>query len=125
MKNAFIILFLFLSGCESKFDPIVTKYNNVVRVFVHDPGEYSILVEDKDTKELTSIRWSKWDTEFHRYKVYADVKRNDNIWVKTTKTWGFDKNTIEIEIHIHNSKEIEGGSWNHNKEGSGHTNSLE
>lgn len=80
------------------------KYENVVRIFMHNPNELSFMTSDghKLKQHLTKAM----DGEI---SYYTDVPEVENSWIVVRQ---FNKRRMtEIEVHLHSPKEIEGGKW--------------
>jgi hypothetical protein len=98
------------SGCAQKYN--IKKQDNILRVFMHEPNDYSIMYKQID--ELKTIR-------IGRARVMADVPEGKPMWAKWLEADDSHHNKCEAEIHIHSPKDIDGGAWNHGKRGRGQT----
>jgi hypothetical protein len=98
---ASVVLFT-LCGCDK--DEQVEKAN-CVRVFMHQPGYYSVLDEN-----FKSIIFSGGPCPV--FRIIADVPANMPMWyhgIKNGRDWK------SIEIHIHSPQDINGAGWNGGK----------
>lgn len=142
MTNYFAsILFCFLTisliGCSTnateKVEP--TSVSGITRVFMHEPGYFTFLVENTDSKKVSQLRVKTYrdDTvlmedleegqpirveyscgnnhrsEFYQCKSIPPNFSNWNVYAK------------KLTIHLHSVKEIDGAGWNHGKFGRGQT----
>jgi len=127
MKKLFaIISLLALCSCEesnkdSGEKSKVTKYSHVEKVFVHEPGRYSILVRCEKDKELVPVIFSR----YINYRLFDDVPFEEPMWAIFTEYTIRSAKTSDLEIHIHSLKDLNGGGWDHGKEGKGTTNTVE
>ncbi|RDJ34961.1 MAG: hypothetical protein DWQ19_09000 [Crenarchaeota archaeon] len=94
MKKLILLLLLVVAGCGHPLREGESR--TIERVFMHEPGRYSVLVREYD--ELKSISFRS-----HKVKLLDDVEKGDDMWMEM-------KNGITT-IHIHNAKEVEGGAW--------------
>lgn len=118
----FLVLFV---GCENKPPtPQSQTYNNVARVFLHEAGLISFFVKNKNTQELQHVFISTNSCFGDDIKFFADVPKDKSMWVKKYFYSGGDF-AFRIDVHIHDSSDVDGGSWDHGKHGSGKTNVVE
>jgi len=110
MKKFLLLFLLFLPGCET---PQHYKVNNIVRVFMHDPGKYSLMV--REDGQLKSLPFHGHSNYFY---VYEDVPSGEPMWADVDKT---SNGVKTITLHVHDEKDIQGGGWDHGKFGSGQT----
>ncbi len=122
MKKIFALFVLviyagiFLAGCSSRQDPdeMVT---GVVRVFMHSPMQYSVMITNfQDDRE---VRLRTFD--YCPVKFFADVPRDELMWVLVRKASNTSSYPYSLEFHIHSPKDVEGAGWNHGKGGQGQT----
>ena len=118
------------------------KVENVVRLFMNEPEQYTLFITQLESAELlvktisvSDVR-SDWDSSLMRgrgVKVIADVPPEKKMWalirninhIKTALLssrviWQYPI-TYYVEIHIHSEKDVEGAGWNHGKAGGGIT----
>ena len=109
------------SGVEEGQD----KIENVVRVFMHEPGNYSFLVEDKKSEKLVLMSYYTYNQE--EVDLVTDVPANQKMWATVSWEKRGDGSIFfkEIVIHLHSANDVEGGAWNHGKHGRGTTHVLE
>lgn len=97
-----------------------TKYQNVERVFFHEPGHYSVLIPIKKDKELLQM-----DMGFSTYRIFEDVPQDEQMWASVDEYKILGRFNYSTNIHIHSAKDINGAGWNHGKIGSGNTIGVE
>lgn len=104
----------------AKEEVVEIRTDNIVKVFTHNAGSYSVLV-DKD-KKLESVFFGYCD-------LMADVAAGEPCYAITTittkKGWELNKRTT---LHIHTPHQLEGGSWSQRRgkhTDSGQTNIVE
>lgn len=81
---------------------------DVVRVFTHKPGQYSVLTKSRGSNQLVSV-----DLRYQPASIIADVPRDQPMWVAVLKDGNGNK--ISSEIHIHADAPIQGGGWDQGK----------
>ncbi len=111
------------------------KIEKIRKVFVHEPGEYSILVED-ESKELISWKLDKgknthpfiqervnnnWNTAKVFVRVFNDAQEDEGMWAIIRF---YNEYWFEVELHV-DTQNIEGGSFKYksgktNRTGSTH-----
>lgn len=141
MKNCFVLasccfLTISLIGCSTnateKVEP--TSVSGITRVFMHEPGHFTFLVENTDSKKIGQLRvqtyrddtiiredledgqsirveysCGKYQKEFYQCK---SIPPNFSNWTVHAR---------KLTIHLHSVKEIDGAGWNHGKFGRGQT----
>ncbi|MDO8600308.1 MAG: hypothetical protein Q7R73_01645 [bacterium] len=108
----------FVAGCvaDDKFD---YKIENVVRIFMHEPGHYTFFIKNEKTPGELEIKTIGVDRNL--VKIFTDLLPSKNPWVRhytgcsPYPSWGC------LEIHIRNPQDVQGGGWNHGKFGRGTT----
>ena len=94
-KNSILLFFVLLvAGCSSYSEG--QKFN-VVRVFMHDPGCYSILNKNA-AGEIEDISFRNWHA-----RILDDVPKGEPMWAQIKGG--------KVEIHIHHASEIGGGGY--------------
>lgn len=115
-------LFAVIGACSAQ-ETVENTYDNVIRVFMHEPDTYTLMVPDGESAELNSVYLRNY-----AIRIIADVPEGNNMWAKAKKynPGGFlslaDKTA---EIHIHSPQDINPGAWNHGKYGRGQTTIIE
>lgn len=101
-------LMLLLSGCETT-DFTSKRIDNVGRIFKHDTHSYSIFLKPNTDKVNQEII-----LPYGPYLIISDVPPNADNWVviRTRKLHGNEIH--EIDIHIKDISNIEGGVWEKN-----------
>lgn len=129
---AILAMSLCASACTSKEECLSKSHNieHVARVFMHEPGVYSIMVENPATHELSMVEefpGSALSLTKFRATVIADVLKGDGIWARNEAVYDADKRSCDhhITIHIHSITDINAAGWNHGKFGSGTTTVVE
>ena len=120
-----VILLFFVFGTFIYSSPKVENYGDVVRVFWHENTRYSIQIKQNGSKDISVVTFENVDV----VKLTADVPENEIMYVRAVGKrnlfgLGFKQYDL-LEIHIHSEKNIEGGGWNHGKQGSGTTNVVQ
>ena len=108
------------------------KVDKVTRVFMHEPGVYSVLIENPTTGDLTPLALDMGgdfpDVRF-RAVVRADVPPGAPMWLNKWAHYIGDSPTGAcerlVDIHVHSPAEINGAGWNHGKHGAGETTVVE
>ncbi len=80
----------------------------IKRVFMHEPGRYSVHVLHPDSTELTLFTFSDQPREF------VDVQRKEPMWLQYREVAGRGGFFDQFEIHEHIDDvggEISGGEW--------------
>ena len=102
------------------------KIENVVRIFMHEPSRYSIMIQDPNSSELKTMQFNLYN--FCRAKIVADVPKNEKMWIfLKSKKHNVNKDTYytSFELHVRSAEDINGAGWNHGKFGSGTTTVIE
>ena len=110
-----------LSSCNQQQQPVKhqVRLDNVVRVLMHQPGEYSIITKgigaDSADLPMQYIR-------SHHTSLRQDVASKKSMWVEYFPPAGEPSYAMDsLVIHLHSAEEINGAGWNHGKFGSGQT----
>jgi hypothetical protein len=116
-----ILIASLLTGCQGV---LYEKKENIVSVYYHENDRYSVIVNEND--ELRSVSFING----LNVKIIADVKEGDSMWYEMEYTYstfnGLKKNKKHfLNIHVHNHKDLNGGSWNHGKFGTGKTTKVD
>lgn len=114
--TSFIVGFLTFIYHQDKAPLIKVKeerINNIVRVLVHDPGEYSALVqEDKTLKSvhLHKLQKFKWG----EVELVMDATPGEPCFAVVQY---FNKNdsphVTKVTVHLHSVEDVTGGGWRH------------
>ena len=106
--------FLFLViGCETR--PDGSERLNVIRVFMHEPGDYSVMYQEgKEVKTLSLVC-------YRGVQVLADVPKGEPMYYE--KTWKKHESARHV-IHVHSPQDIKGGGWS-NEDSHGQTIPIE
>lgn len=127
---------LVLSGCgvvvcEPRPEPEPVRVDHVVRVLMHDPNDYTLMVQDPGSTHVRQRRFyaaTEYNKSFCRgaglMEIYTDVLPEEDVWAVYKHIEGSTQGCL-TELHLHSPQEIQGGGWNHGKFGSGQTNVLE
>ena len=102
------------------------KIGGVVRIFMHEPSRYSVMVQDPNSSELKTAEFNLYN--FCRAKIIADVPKDEKRWISLkSKKHNVSKRTYytSFELHIHSAEDINGAGWSHGKFGSGTTTVIE
>lgn len=141
MKNCFAgivscFLTIFLIGCSTnttkKVEP--TSVSGITRVFMHEPGYFTFLVENTDSKKVGQLRIK---TNIDNVIIMKDLDEGQSIQIEYScgkfqnemyqcksippnfSNWNVY--ALKLTIHLHSVKELDGAGWNHGKFGSGQT----
>lgn len=96
---------------------------NIVKVMMHEPERYSVLVQDTD-KSLKTLT-------YRGCKLIADVPKNESMWLEIEMNKAKEEVTDEgyhykwAKIHIHSADQLNGAGWDHGKHGRGQTEVVE
>lgn len=120
MKRLFILLVLCCLGCSKDIFIPNQRIDNVVRVFVHSPGCYSVLYQDGN-------RLHEVDFGSRQVTLRVDVPEDKPMWVTYdySDSWNNGRERLNIEIHIHSPQCVDGGAWHRHKGPHGRTNVVE
>jgi hypothetical protein len=113
----FIGICLFcLSSCDN--GPKQEKIENVVRIFMHEPGHYSLMIQLSGSISATmrTVNLSGCEPKF-----IMDAPKDGEMWVYIEYPRLENDNRGIADFHIHSENDIDGGGWNHGKFGSGQT----
>jgi len=84
----------------------VVQIDNVVRVFMHKPEEFTILSQPTDSKRLVINHLNI----IQKAEIFVDVPAGNAMWAKCQHN--MDSNfLISLEIHIHGVEDINGAGW--------------
>lgn len=109
--------FFFLSSCEEK-ELAQEKVENIVRVFMHEPGRYSFLIQLSNSSVVTMRTFLLYNCET---KFIMDVPKNEKMWAYIKRESDPRVFRTFIDVHIHSVRDVEGAGWNHGKFGKGQT----
>lgn len=98
-------------GCMEGGGKSEIREGTFVRIFMHEPGLYSVLDENLRPIEFRNfVRGTKKNV-----KLFKDVPANEKMWYKGEYFLGTYGNRtmgwMWIEIHIHNENDINGGDF--------------
>jgi hypothetical protein len=137
-KLSFAILslsFLTISfvGCSTKIVKS-TVVSGITRVFMHEPGHFTFIVQNTETKILGQLRVEVYsdqvtmledlrDDESVRVEYFCGFHREQPKQCKPIPTdfSNWNLHASQLTIHLHSAKELDGGGWNHGKFGRGQT----
>jgi len=94
------------------------KKMNVDRIYMHEPGRYSVMIKTGPKGEELEIIELRADRKIH---IIADVPSQDPCWVYFEREKTMKQSWEKIWIHVHSPQDIQGGGWNHGKFGKGQT----
>jgi hypothetical protein len=136
----FGFLTIFLAGCATtateKVEPTVVS--GISRVFMHEPGNFTFLVEHIDTKKLGQLRVSTYGNYVTIVEDLSEDQPISVVYSCSKYTGQSDEKSYQcrtvpsnfsnwnvragrLTIHLHSAKEIDGAGWNHGKFGRGQT----
>lgn len=108
---------VFIAGCDPPIDGgrqilsdsgKVTQIDNVVRVFMHRPQEFTFLSTDPSSKRIIINHLDIGDG--HKAEIFADVPDDKPMWARYGE--GVQgKSSESLEIHIHSVNDMNGAGW--------------
>ena len=110
------VMILGLCGCEDQWEWVLfntERINGVVRVFMHRPEEYSVMISNETDLELKLYTYYIDDN----FKIFEDAPANGEMWIlikRYKRRADHDGDNVWIrlaEIHIHSEKDVNGGEW--------------
>ena len=132
-----LVCFLITSliSCATKNDKVEpTHVSGITRIFMHEPGNFTFLIEHNDSKKVGQLRV---ETYRDHTTIVEDLQENQSVSVEyscglnseelyqcksiPSNFSNWNVGAIKLTIHIHSVKEIDGAGWNHGKFGSGST----
>ncbi len=121
MKVVYAILFavwLLLMFFLPKPKDVVETISNIKSIHMHEPGHWSVWVEDPATgirtRQDVTANCSCRPPETY----IPDVKGSNSMWAEVTRNRGAMQKII---FHTRSDTDIEGAGWNHGKFGKGQT----
>jgi hypothetical protein len=88
----------------------IVVINDVVRVFFHEAGKYTIMIQKENSNRLQRCFLEiDGGNDFESVNFVADVKDGQKMWVKYTKSPMVK--IINMEFHIHSFYDVQGGGW--------------
>lgn len=84
--------------------------NDVVRIFFHEAGRYTIMVQKNNSNHIERYFLKiEGGNDLEKIDFVADVKDDQKMWVKYTKS--SMSGIMDMEFHIHSFRNIQGGGW--------------
>ena len=114
----FIMMFIVSCSKNKESSPQTEKIQNIVRIFMHEPLNYTVMIQKDSLNECKMITFEQPITKVH---FIADVPDSSLSWVIVKQDNHRMLRYKELWFHIHNPEDIEGGGWNHGKGGKGET----
>ena len=117
-----ILIFVMIIVITPKMEYRVVK-RSIVRVMMHEPERYSVLVQEKD-KSLKTLT-------YRGCQLIADVPKDEPMWLEVEMNKAKEEITDEgyhykwAKIHIHSADQLNGAGWDHGKGGRGQTEVVE
>jgi len=114
---------MFSVGCSESTKPYEQKIENIERIFMHEPGRYSIFVRTPRTNQCHFEKIAGYGGGDVQVFLYTDVKHGNPMWI-TIKGENFpngQKYYHTLEFHVRDMESIQGGGWDHGKFGKGTT----
>lgn len=88
------------------------RIDNVVRVFMHLPGSYSVMTEDPSTHNVSVVNLNvSYPSRCGSAKLVADAPADRPMWVDLTPYKDAPCNCESAVIHIHAAREVNGADW--------------
>lgn len=120
---------VFLQGCSASDTlPPDERIDGIVRILMHEPGHYTVLVQNATTSAITERRLPTGLERVGEVVYVPDVPSDQLMWLSTHFRISESSCCIrlaDIVFHIHEVGDIEGAGWSHGKFGSGRTNVIE
>ena len=111
----FVTAALFATGCcRSKDQPLVTEKREISRLFMHRPGEYSVLAKAGDNS-LESIDLNVYKS--NKVHIVADVPADQPMY--------YDKTGDLVVVHIRSGQDVDGGASKNGKQPEVKTNPVQ
>lgn len=111
-----IAAFIFVVACGVYIEslpkteiPIPANIENIIRVFYNGSSEYTLFIEDPDTKEVNNMKFPYY---YHMaLKIVADAPKDKKMWVSYEKIKIYNNEARLMPIlHIHSGDDIQGGT---------------
>lgn len=120
MLVCFVTLLIFV-GCDFGKPLPNKKIDGVVRVLMHEPRRFTLLIKEGTRSKLTMREFSG-DIE-----ILCDVPVSSNMWAEASYVRGLGSEELlsHLIIHVHSQEDVNAGGWNHGKDGSGQTQIIE
>lgn len=102
-----LIIILILSCCIFSCQVSYTDHKgSVIKVFMHEPGLYSVMQDDFSVVSFRDMRRND-------SKLIADVQKGQPMWWEAKKAHqrGGNCGWSQVRIHIHGPEDINGGDW--------------
>jgi hypothetical protein len=116
----FSILITIMACCPS-LDPSI-KHIYVDRVFMNENTRYTFITIENG-EAIVMEKSTHCPSKIH---LYTDVPKGERMYIEyCNKCSGGSEILKQLDIHIHNLDEIQGGEWNHGKFGRGKTQVIE
>ena len=118
-------MLLLVTGCHDA--PVKTvQVLGVERVMMHQTGDFTFLVKQKDS-QLATLKLST----YHPVVFFDDVPAGQSMWLEyqcrcdkelpqTYTSWHV-QNLDKLTIHLRKGSDVDGGDWDHGKFGRGRT----
>ncbi|MFA6408461.1 MAG: hypothetical protein WCW36_03275 [Candidatus Paceibacterota bacterium] len=118
---------IMLQGCFEKVSiPQDERIDGVVRILMHEPGRYTLLVQEVGSPLIHERKVfgaeGCWISEV---AYIPDVPTDQSMWLAInydqTEAPPSCQYDTRLVFHIHDIQDINGAGWNHGKFGSGQT----
>jgi len=103
-----ILVVLLVAGCSKTPENLVYQKDECVRVFMHEPGRYSVL-----NKELKAVSFRNM-RDGNASQLVTDVPKDKAMWYEgeyRKSVQGYNEGWKWVKIHIHDLNDINGGAW--------------
>lgn len=111
MKKLLVFVVLMV-GCNKPPENLVYQKDDCVRVFMHEPGLYSVLNKDLKAVSFRNMRGKN-------SQLVADVPKDKSMWYEgeykeyeINADRGHNESWKWVKIHIHDVNDVNGGVWN-------------
>ena len=107
-----------LYGCEKMVFEERHEKGNIVSVYMHEPGRYSVMVE-RGNKLVPKYFYNA------KTEIIRDIPAGSNMWYESYYRATMNHTGYRwVKIHIRSVDDINTAGWNHEKFGSGMTHEI-
>jgi len=106
--------------------PIPPKtINNVVRIFMHSPLHYSVMIQEPETKIISPLNLGDYNIQELEVNFLPDVPNTEKMSVTITYGGRSGRDAIKYDFHIHSINDLGGAGWDEGKFGRGQTSVIQ
>jgi len=89
---------------DCRRNPVPARVDGVVRVFMHDESNYTVMTEDPLSHKLQT-------EDYWRPTIIADAPSDRPMWVDQQANPEMPCRVGRAVIHVHSAKEVNGAGW--------------